>query len=181
MKVFKLPLRFGRRRGGTASPVGGVLQRVRAMRESCVWPPLTTPSTVDERRHRVAQVRERIRYEPTPYEPLEKAPYRDRILFWLLFVIPLVVLSSGIVWILVSPVGRLASGPAAGFSAGFAFYLPVTPSFLSESLALAKATEAFAVTVGNTNGWTPVIPAQGEAITAPDGTPDVYFSRLPGD
>jgi hypothetical protein len=60
-------------------------------------------------------------------------------------------------------------------SQGFTYRLPGTPPFLTESLALAKASESLARAAGDSLLWRPE-----ECLTptkAPDGTPDVYLVR----
>ncbi|MCI0348689.1 MAG: hypothetical protein L0Z53_04625, partial [Acidobacteriales bacterium] len=168
------------------SSVGDALPRVRRMRENCTWPPLTPPPTVEQRKCRVDEARGHIHctVEPLPpYEPLEKeATARIRWRIWLLFLIPLALVGAGMVALLITTTWTTAPGNASASAPGpLTFQLPTSPPYLSERYALWWATEAFAVYVGNTNGWVPVIQEERMTTIAPDGTRDVYLSRLPGD
>jgi hypothetical protein len=60
---------------------------------------------------------------------------------------------------------------------GFTYYLPDTPPFLSEQLALATAQQALSQVVPDRTTWTPIENVFFKASVAPDGTPDVSLIR----
>jgi hypothetical protein len=165
-------IRFWRKPRAQVSRIETVLPRIRAIREQCDWQPSTSASAVQRRRERVHSARRRIVYNPVPYEPgLEewRLPVRQTWWLWLAGAIA-VLCFSALLWGL-----ALTNWSRQSSSQGFRYQLPATPPFLTESLALAKASESLIRATGHNHRWLPE--ESPKPAKAPDGTPDRYLFR----
>ena len=162
---------FWRKPGAEVSRFANVLPRIRTIREERDWQPLSSASAAEQRRERVRSARRRISYRPISYERglVWRLPLRRTWWLWLT--------AAGVVFGVAALifVVALTDWGTRSSNKGFRYQLPATPAFLTESLALAKASESLIRASGNSLLWRPE--ECPNPSKAPDGTQDRYLFR----
>jgi hypothetical protein len=90
-------LGFRKRSVGLSSSFANALLRVNRIRESCMWNPVAGASTIEERKHRVDEARQRVLYHPIPYVATQIPSLRKLRTFRWLFGVLFVILCAAIV------------------------------------------------------------------------------------
>lgn len=180
MNILGWELHFRSKHTELASPFTCVLPKVRTMRETCGWPPATTPSTVEQRKSRILAARRSIAYRPVPHERVAdclRVQSRSR---WLWMGVLLVLLAAGVVLLNLSTSesNREARRPART-DQRYQYQFPVAPPFLSESMALTFARTALSSSGLDQDKWMPEVMTNRNDNFAPDGSRDTYLVRTP--
>ncbi|SRR5258705_9266150 len=172
MRVLGWNIHWRRRRCEPVASFPDALTKVRSLRESCQWPPLSSAPAIQQRESRVVAARNRVHYSGLPEGLPIHVPRKPKLL-WLCNVNPLYAVLALFLLALVAGFLLVVVKPKMVW--GKTYSLPTAPAFLSEELALTKAQETITSSGIDAGAIKPV--ESSLPTVAPDGRRDMYLIR----